>query len=970
MPGDEHQSNESGAIRASATAAAPGGGNEPAASLGCWSGRAWLFGAVLVAATVLAYVPVWRAGFIWDDDTVLLQNAVIQTPAGLARLWSSDFPLSTTTLWLEWRLWGANPLGYHLVNVLLHALSAVLLWQVLARLRLPGAWLAAAIFAVHPVNVESVAWIAERKNTLCMVFYLLSLLWYVRSDAERPALDLGKGTLNLEPRTSNLEPPANLQLGSTPDMAHASRVPPHESRITHHASLLYALSLLAFALALLSKTAVAPLPVVLLGVAWWRHGRLELRDVWRTVPFFALGAAMGLVSLWYQTHQAIGASMIDVRNESFWMRLAGAGWAVWFYLYKAVLPLNLSFIYPRWRIDASQASAYVPGLLLAAAFVLCWWYRRQWGKPLLLGLGYFVLLLLPILGFVNIYFMRYSLVADHWQYFAIIGPIALAAAGITRALDSLESKVQSLKFPSPRPSPLPMGRGGIVGSGIVNQSLLTGRGFLYAACCGVLIVGLGVLSFRQARTYTDLETLWVATLARNPRASIAHNNLGNLLLQKGRLEDAIGHFQTALSIQPKAADVHSNLGGALLGLGQLDEAIAHFQAALKIQPDSAQAHNNLGNALMQQRRLDLAIAQFQQAVDLQADSAGLQYNLGGALLQAGRVDEAIAHLQRALEIQPELADAHMSLGNALLGKGQVNEGIAHLQKAVELQPGLAAAQHNLANALFQQGQVDEAIAHFQKALAIQPGLAAAHNGLGNALLLKGQVDAAIAHFRTATRLQPMLAEAHLNLANALLQSGKVDEAIAQFQTALALQPDQAGAHNNLANALLSKGRVDEAIAHFRRALSLQPNLAEAHNNLANALLQKGRAGEAVTHYEAAMAVLPGNPHLLSNLAWVLATCPQAAVRDGVRAVELAQQAVRLTGGNDASMLGTLAAGYAEAGRFPEAITTLQKASALASGAGDRALLEKDQQLLELYRRNQPYREAAAGAEPAPMPKAP
>src|ERR1039458_6811255 len=235
---------------------------------------------------------------------------------------------------------------------------------------------------------------------------------------------------------------------------------------------------------------------------------------------------------------------------------------------------------------------------------------------------------------------------------------------------------------------------------------------------------------------------------------------------------------------------------------------------------------------------------------------------------------------------------------------------------------------------------------------------------------KGQVAESLAHFRTAATIQPGFVEAQLNLANALLQTGQVDEAIAHFQKVLELQPDQAGAHNNLANALLSKGQVDNAIAHFQRALSLQPNLAEAHNGLANALLQKGRAEESVTHYQAALAILPEHPRLLSNLAWVLATSPQAAVRNGPRAVELAQQALRLSGGNDPSILTTLAAAYAEAGRFPEAIATPQQGGAAPPVPGDRPLLEKAGQHLDLYRRTQPFHEPAPATQPAPPPKAP
>jgi len=882
-----------------------------------WPGRAWVFGALLMAVTFAAYLPVWRAGFIWDDDTLLLQNPGIQTPGGLGRLWTSDFPLATTTLWLEWRLWGVKPLGYHLVNVLLHALSAVALWRVLTRLNIPGAGLAAAMFAVHPVNVESVAWISERKNTLCMFFYLLSLLLYLRAE--------GVAGLKMETGGWNtVRPFRPFPL-------------PYPS-----SSLLYWLSVGAFALALLSKTAVAPLPLVLLGLAWWQRGRLALKDVWRTVPFFALAAPASLVSLWFQSHQAIGASLLDVRNDFFWSRLAGAGWAIWFYLYKAVLPFNLSFVYPRWQIDATQVRSYVPGLLVVAALLVCWRYRRGWGKAVLLGLGYFVVMLLPVLGFLNIYFMRYSLVADHWQYFAIIGPIALAAAGITRSADIPVGLVLS----SPDADRNVSAPGGS----------WRGRNLLYPTVCGALALTLGLLTWREGLNYTNLKTLWTATLARNPAAAIAHNNLGTLLLEEGQVDEAITHFKKALALQPNAADVHSNLGAALLGQRRLDEAILHFRQALEIQPDSAQAHNNLGNALSQQGHLDEAIAHFQKAAQLQPALASAQYNLGGVLLQAGRVDEAIAHLRRALELQPDLADAHMNLGNALLAKGQVNEAVIHFGKAVELQPGLATTHYNLANALSRQGRTDEAIAHFQRVLAIQPAFAPGYNGLANALLQKGQADEALVNFQTALRIEPRLAEAHLNLANLLLQRNNVDEAIAHFQAALEIQPGLAVAHNNLANALLGKGKVDDAIAHFQQALRLQPNLAEAHNNLANAFLQKGRVAEAVTHYQAAVAAVPNHPYLLNNLAWVLATCPDASIRNGTRAVELAQQAERLSGGKDPALLGTLAAAYAEAGRFAEAVAAAQRALELATAQTNTAQVETLRARLELYQSGSPFRD--------------
>jgi tetratricopeptide (TPR) repeat protein len=563
----------------------------------------WLLGFFLVVATLMAYQPVWHAGFIWDDDTFLTANPAIKSADGLYRLWFTAstpdyFPMTSSMLWLEWRLWANNPLGYHLVNVLLHGLSAVLLWRVLLRLNIPGALLAAALFALHPVNVESVAWITERKNTLSMFFYAGTLLCWLKFE------DSGRGRW-------------------------------------------YGLALAAFALALLSKTAVALLPVVLLGIAWWRRGRVGWKDVRRVVPFFVMAAALCWVTAWFQYHLAIGLDV--VRTDGFWSRLAGAGWAVWFYIYKAVLPLNLAFVYPRWQIDAGNVLSYLPLVLLVAAFVLSWRGRRGWGKALFFGLAYFVVMLLPVLGFLNIYFMRYSLVADHWEYFAIVGPIALAAA-------------------------------------IIKKPVVA----------AALLLTLGTLTWKQCGMYTNLETLWQTTLRLNPKCGMAQYNLGSALLQAGRPEEAISHLQRALEIDPGNAQAHNNLGSAFLQQGRVDEAITHFQNALQVNPGYEDAHVNLGIALLQKGRMDEAINHFQKALQLKPADPDIQNNL--ALFLATCPQASLRNGNKAVELARQANELTggenpiilRTLAAAFAEAGRFSEAVETAQRALHL----AGAQSN------------------------------------------------------------------------------------------------------------------------------------------------------------------------------------------------------------------------------------------------------------------------------------
>ena len=563
--------------------------------------RPWLLALVLAVVTFVAYFPALRCGYIWDDDFYVTQNPTLRSVAGLEAIWVKPetrgqyYPLVFTSFWGEHHLWELQPFGYHLVNIILHAVNAVLLWRVLRRLQIPGSWWAAAIFALHPVNVESVAWIAERKNTLSGLFYLLAALAWLRF---RPLTD-----------------------------EESTRAPDWR---------FYWLALGLFACALLSKTVTSSLPAVLLLLIWWKTGRVEKRDGLALAPWFALGAASGVMTRWMET-QVVGANGVDW-ELSFVQRCLVAGRALWFYAGKLFWPRQLIFIYPHWRIDAGAVWQYSFPLAALVVLVALWKLRSRIGRGPLVAVLCFAGTLAPALGFVDIYPFIYSFVADHFQYLASAGLITL-----------------------------------VVGA-VASAGKRTGRrGTLVAAVAApVVLLTLGALTWRQSHVYQNLETLWRDTITKNPECSMAHYNLGAVLLRRGEVTEAIGHFEQALRITPDDAEEHYSLGIALQQTGRIVDAIAQYEQALRIRPDYVKAHYSLGIALQQTGKIEDAIAHYKQALQIRPDYAQAHLNLGIALQQTGKIEDAIAQYEQALQIRPDYAEARYSLEIARqqMGRGK------------------------------------------------------------------------------------------------------------------------------------------------------------------------------------------------------------------------------------------------------------------------------------------------------------
>jgi tetratricopeptide (TPR) repeat protein len=666
----------------------------------------WIFGLFLVLAIIGVYQPVWHAGFIWDDDAYVTKNPLLTAPDGLKRIWfsldspSQYFPLTYTTFRIERTLWGLNPTGYHWVNILLHAINALLVWRLLGRLAVPGAWLAAALFALHPVQVESVAWITERKNVLSLFFFLLSLLFWVQF-MEKPS-----------------------------------------GRPWRH----YGLALFFYALALFSKTTACTLPAALLLILWLKSKPIDRQRLIQIVPFMVLGLAMGLVTMWWERfHQGTQGKLFSM---SLVERLLMASHALWFYAGKLFWPSNLTFIYPRWVIEPADPTAYVwPAMGIGLCAAICF-ARRFAGRSVEVATLYYVAMLSPLLGFIMLYTFRYTFVADHYQYVASIGLIALIAAGIAMTFKT--------------------------------------RPLLKLAVSGALLLTLGILTRQQAEIYRDTETLWRDTLVKNPDCWLASTSLGGILINQGRIDEGMEYCLKAVQMNPNFSESLNNLGVAFADKGQFDKAIENYHKAIQINPDFAESLNNLGVALAAK----------------------------------GRPDEAIENYRKAIKINPNYCDALDNLGITLTSQGRFNEAIQSYHQAIETDSKRPETFYHLGLTLYQMG-------HSQ-----------------------------------------------------------------------------------------------EAIATYREALRLNPNL----------------------------------PGALNNLAWMLATSPNDKLRNGDEAIRLAKHACGMTHYEQPVFIGTMAAAYAEAGRFEEATAASKKAFDLAQFLGQQILALKEQKLMQLFQTRQPYRE--------------
>lgn len=570
-------------------------------------GATLLWVGLIILITFITYLPTLRNGFVIDDFQDVVDNQLLHTGQGLRDLWTAHwrdyplqyYPLTFTTFWMEYHLWGLQPLGYHVVNVLLHTVNAILVGLLLTRLSVPGAWLAALIFAVHPVHVESVAWITERKNVLSGFFFLLAFLAYLRFLC-RPA---------------------------------------------HHWRL-YGLAIGLYLCALLSKTAVVPLPAVFLVVLWWKREKINRQDLAALMPFFLLGAVMGLLTAHFEAAASI--TQTSEWHMSPVERFLVAGRALWFYAGKILWPHPVMIIYPHWELNTAVWWQYLFPVSALGVILALWFSRARLGKAPLAAVLYFALMLAPVLGFLTAGYMYHSFVADHFQYLATIGLIALAVASVAR---------------------------------LVRQETVRSLAAI------VVIAVLCVWSWHHCDAFRSQETLYEEELALNPRSWEAHFNLGNVSLRAGRPQDAIEHFERAIQIKPDHEAVLNNLAFALLQMGMTNEAVDRLEQVVRIDAKSADAHYNLATVLIRVGRIQDAIGEYEQVVHLNPDHAEAHYTLGVLSARTGRIQEAVNEFLQTLRLRPDHANAHYAVGVVLANEGQRDEAISHLERAVTLEPG-------------------------------------------------------------------------------------------------------------------------------------------------------------------------------------------------------------------------------------------------------------------------------------------
>jgi protein O-mannosyl-transferase len=567
-----------------------------------FGGRSLLLGALLVLCVLVAYFPAIRAGFVWDDNLLVTANPQMQSAQGLKEIWlgknSCDYtPLTSTAFWLEKEAWQNTPTGYHVVNLLIHAMAVILLWRILMELRIPGAWLAAFLFAIHPVMVASVAWVAELKNTLSATLFFGSILMFLVFRRQKRAW-------------------------------------------------MYALALMFFCLAGLSKGAVVTLPIVLCGALLWTNRKITRGDLLQIAPFGAAAMAIACLTVRYQSH----ASNYGLYSPHFPARVVHAFALIWLYLRQLVFPVGLSPILPQWHSSVHSAVAYLPAFSVAAVLGILFWKCKTWGRPLLLVFGYYVCLLLPVLGLVWMALQQEVSCADWWQYLAAPGILSGIAAAFTLAMRGGSKKTQLI----------------LSVTGCVVLSLLL------------------VQTWRRTAIYQSMETFCRAVLAENPHAWTLQTNLGVELQRRGQFEQAIAHHRQALRDNPRFMEAHNNLGNALSAAGRWDQAETEFLQALRLSPSNPVILGNLSDNYFRQEKIGKALAADAAAIRKDRYNPRRYVEFGVKLAANRQFNQAVVCFKNALMLDPRDIVTRVHLARALTATGRAGDAAAVYAQALRV----------------------------------------------------------------------------------------------------------------------------------------------------------------------------------------------------------------------------------------------------------------------------------------------
>lgn len=734
--------------------------------------------AFLALVVAVFYFPAVHAGFVWDD-VIITKLRSVSDWEGIRRIWLDPvaayfqtdvaenhyWPVLYTTFWIEHKLWGFSPAGYHVVNILLHFANTLLLWRLLARLAVPGAWFAAAVFAAHPLQTESVAWVMGRKDLLSALFYLAAVSMWLRH-VESPRLRR------------------------------------------------FLAALVLFAAAMLSKSVAVTLPVALLIIQWWRNGRVTRADLLLASPFFLVAIVIGGAGLWFFKSQGLNSF-----DYSLLERVLVASHALWFYVGKLLWPTDLSVIYPLWEIRVADPLAWGYAAAVPAALVAFWFLRGRIGRGPLACALFFGITLLPTLGFIDYDHMRYSFVADRYQYLAGIGITVLLIAGAARLTDGM-----------------------VLGAGKA----------VYGIALAILFL-LGSLTWTQAGIYKDELTFFNHVISLNPRARGAHYNMGLELFRQGRVGEAEEYFRRSIEIYPRDGQAFHNLGEALRVQGKYDGSLLAYRSAVDIDPGSPNALFGMGNSFFKLGRYPEALSSMERALALALDPSmvpAARYVMGQALLKMGRPEEAEIQfdlsMRSSLAINPGGTEAFMNRAEVFRGQKRYEEALGLYLLALGTDPGHASAYAGMGDCLYRLGRYREAISSLERAVSLLPDSSmepTLYYLMGQAAAEAGWFEEAGAHYENALQVAPHFTEALHRLADVRFEQKRYEHALLLYETLVGLGSESAMTYNNIGVALLNVGKASEAVRSFERALSIDPALESARIGLRQARESMAQAEE-------------------------------------------------------------------------------------------------------------------------------